>query len=118
VKAHNSLTDLTVNVDGKDSDVDAIDLLDVAIGDVTFSSIPGGTTTSAKATQRSGSVRIDIGQADVQSTFLGAPVSAIFEDIDPMYTTIEKGTTNTVEFNSTTAGVIFSALAKKKPVKK
>jgi hypothetical protein len=114
VKAHNSLTDLDVDVGGTTTTVDAIDLVNVAIGDVTFASIPGGTTTSPKATTRSGGVSIDIAEADVIVMVLGAPVTRKFYDIDPMTTTIEKGTTNTVEFNGTTAGVIFSALAKKK----
>ena len=114
VKAHNSLTNLSVDVGGTTTDVDAIDLINVWIGDVSFSSIPGGYTTSPKTTKRSGSVTIQIAEADVITTVFGASVSVTFTDIDDMTTDIEKGTTNTVEFNSTTAGVIFSALAKKK----
>lgn len=115
VKAHNALTNLDVDVDGTTSHVSAIDLDNVNIGhDVSFSSILGGETTSPKTTQESGSLIVHIGTANVNSTLLGIPVSLPFSNIADMSTTIEKGTTNTVEFNTTTAQVIFNALAKKK----
>jgi hypothetical protein len=114
IKARNDLTDLTVDVNGSVTDVDAIDLEEVTIGDVLFSSVPAGTTTSEKSTQQSGAVTISIERANVVVMLLGQSVTMPMDDIDAMVTNIDKGTVNTVEFNETTAGVIFSALAKRK----
>jgi hypothetical protein len=119
VKAHNALTDLSVEVDGQPNNVASIDLENVGIGDdVVFSEILGGTTSIAKTTKESGPVIISFGSAwaNVETVVLGTthlnPVQ--ITNISTMTTSIVAGTTNTVEFNETTAGVIFSALAKKK----
>lgn len=116
VRAQNDLTDLSVDVNGSTTAVDAIDLLDVVVGDVSFALVAGGTTTSSKLTNRSGNVTVVLGEAEVLTSVLGQPVTLSFTDIDPMTTTITTGTTNTVVFDETTAGVIFSALAKKKAI--
>jgi len=119
VKAHNALTDLSVEVDGQPNSVASIDLENVGIGDdVVFSEILGGTTSIAKTTKHSGDVYISFGSAiaNVETVVLGTthlnPVQ--ITNITSMKTNLVAGTTNTVEFNETTAGVIFSALAKKK----
>ncbi len=114
IKAENNLVDLSVDVDGSTTNVDAIDLADVTIGDVYFSYIQGGTSTTAKTTSRLGKVSIFIDTAIVLTTVLGKPVDLAFPNIDPMSTNITRDVTNTVVFDRSTASQIFSALAKKK----
>jgi hypothetical protein len=113
VEAENHLTSMSVDVSGTTTTVDGIDLENVAIGDVSFTSILYGTTSSEKVTNSSGKVDVDIGTAVVWTKVLNQPVSVSFSNISPMSTTITRDILNTVVFDQTTAGVIFSALAKK-----
>jgi hypothetical protein len=114
VEAENHLTSMSVDVSGTTTTVDGIDLENVAIGgDVSYSSIPYGTTSSEKITNSYGKVDVDIGTAVVWTKVLNQPVSVSFSNISPMSTTITRDVVNTVVFDQTTAGVIFSALAKK-----
>ncbi len=110
VRARNELTDLQVTVNRLKGDVEAIDLIGVTIGDVFLGSIPAGTTTSEKVIKETGDVDVYINKA---TAYLGS-IKIEFEDIDPMETYISPGQLNTVVFDETTAGVVFSALAKKR----
>jgi hypothetical protein len=114
IKAQNSLTAMSVDVGGTTTHVNGIDLVDVTIGDIVFSSIDYGTTTAAVTTHRSGNVAVDIGTAVVWTTVLGQATSVSFTNISPMSATITAETENTVDFDQSTASVIFQALAKKK----
>jgi hypothetical protein len=114
VEAENNLTSMSVDVSGVTTDVNGIDLEDVSIGDVSYSSILYGTTSSEKVTDRSGNVTVTIGTALVSTQVLNQTVTIPFSNISPMSTTITPETLNTVVFKQTTAGVIFQALAKKK----
>lgn len=114
VEAENNLNSMSVDVGGSTTDVDGIDLENVGIGDVSYASIPYGTTSSQMVTNRSGTVSVDIGTAVVWTKVLNAPVSVSFSNITSMSTTITPETVNTVVFDQTTAGVIFQALAKQK----
>jgi hypothetical protein len=114
VEARNELVDLSVKVDNVTTNVSTIDLYDVEIGDAFFTSIKGGVTTVEKTLSTTGDVDIVIGRASVGTKVLGQTVYLDFTDIDTMTTSIHSGTTNTVVFNESTAGVIFTALAKKK----
>lgn len=113
VEAENHLTGMSVDVSGTTTNVDGIDLENVAIGDVSYSSIAYGTTSSEKVTNSYGKVDVDIGTAVVWTKLLNQPASVSFSNISPMSTTITRDVVNTVIFDQTTAGVIFSALAKK-----
>ena len=114
IRAENGLTAMSVDVSGTTTEVSGIDLGGVTIGDVYFSSILYGTTTAAKVTNRAGDVNVTIETADVSTTVLGQIVLVSFNNISPMSTTITPQTENTVVFDQSTAGVIFSALAKRK----
>jgi hypothetical protein len=114
IEAENNLNAMTVDVGGVSTSVNGIDLEGVAIGDVFYTSIPYGTVSSEKVTNRSGDVTVDIGTAVVLTRVLNQTVSIAFTNISPMVTTITPATLNTVIFDETTAGVIFSAFAKKK----
>ena len=114
IEAENNLNSMSVDVGGTTTDVDGIDLENVTIGDVFFSLIPYGTTSSEKVTNRSGDVTVAIGTAVVYTKVLTQTVTISFSNITPMTTTITPEVVNTVVFNQTTAGVIFQALAKKK----
>jgi hypothetical protein len=109
----NDLNSMSVDVNGATTDVDGIDLENVTIGDVGFSSIPYGTTSSEMVTYTYGGVAVDIGTAVVLTNVLNQTVSVSFSNISPMSTTITRNVVNSVIFDQTTAGVIFSALAKK-----
>jgi hypothetical protein len=113
VEAENNLTSMSVDVSGTTTTVDGIDLKNVTIGDVSYSSIAYGTTSSEKVTNSYGKVDVDIGTAVVWTKLLNQPASVSFSNISPMSTTITRDVVNTVVFDQTTAGVIFSALAKK-----
>ena len=115
VKAENDLTNLSIDVQGTTTNVDAIDLANVYIGnDVFFSYVEAGYTTGSKTTHESGKVTIDIDTAIVVTKVLGVAVELPFTNINSMSATIESNTANTVVFDQTSAGVIFSTLAKKK----
>jgi hypothetical protein len=114
VETKNNLNSMSVDVGGITTNVDGIDLENVTIGDVVFSSVPYGTTSAEKVTNSSGDVDVTIGTAIVYTTVLGLSVPISFSNISPMTTTITPETLNTVVFNQTTAGVIFQALGKKK----
>ena len=114
VKAENDLTNLSVDVNGTTTDVTGIDLIYVTIGDVFFSFVNYGTTTSAKTTDRSGNVAVTMDTAVVYTQVLGQTVSLSFSNISPMSATITPDKENTVIFDQSTAGVIFQALGKKK----
>jgi hypothetical protein len=114
VEAENNLNSMSVDVNGTTTNVDGIDLENVTIGDVFYSSVPYGTTSAEKVTNRSGDVTVTIGTAVVFTQVLNQTVSVTFSNISPMSTTVTPETVNTVVFNQTTAGVIFQALAKKK----
>ena len=51
VRGQNNLTDLVVTVEGADFDIETVDLTDVYIGDVHFSTILAGTVTAEKETE-------------------------------------------------------------------
>ena len=114
VEAENNLNSMSVDVGGTTTNVDGIDLENVTIGDVLFSSVAYGTTSPAKVTNRSGDVTITIGTAVVWTKVLNTPTSVSISNISPMTGTITPEIVNTVVFNQTTANVIFNALAKKK----
>ena len=113
VRAQNDLYNLIVDVNGAESDVIAIDLKAVIIGDVVYSRINAGDITSTKEIDETGTVNVYIGSAEVTVDEFPIPITYIFEDIDPMETYIDANQLNTVVFDETTAGVIFSVLAKK-----
>ncbi len=117
VETENNLNGMSVDVSGTTTYVDGIDLEDVAIGDVFFSTVAYGTTSSEKVTNSSGDVNVTIGTAIVFTRVLDQTVPVSFSNISPMATTITPETVNTVVFNQTTAGVIFQALGKKKASK-
>jgi hypothetical protein len=112
IKAENKLVNLSVDVDGKTTNVEAIDLVYVDIGDVFFSFIQGGTTSIEKTSSSSGKVPILIDTAIVVTKVLGQDIEIPFPNITGMTATITKNTTNTVVFDRSTASEIFSALAK------
>lgn len=113
VEAENDLNGMSVDVGGITTGVDGIDLENVAIGDVAFSTVDYGTTSAQKITRSSGEVTVTIGTAVVYTRVLNQLVPVSFSNINPMSTTITPETVNTVVFNQTTAGVIFQALGKK-----
>jgi hypothetical protein len=118
IKAQNDLENLEVTVKGVTSDVTAVDLSGVQIADVVFSRIDAGDITEAVETTESGSVDISIEAATATVALVGLGGSKVYQDytftgIDDMVTDISDGEDNTVIFNETTAGVVFSALAKK-----
>lgn len=114
VETENNLNSMSVDINGTTTNVDGVDLENVAIGDVMFSSVAYGTTSAKKVTNSSGEVNVTIGTAVVFTRVLDQTVSVSFSNISPMTTTITPETINTVVFNQTTAGVIFQALGKKK----
>jgi hypothetical protein len=114
VKVENDLTGLSIDVGGTTTNVDAIDLAGITIGDVYFSFVQGGTTSAAKATNSSGTVTVTIDSAYVLTTVLGIPVTLPFAVLTTLSTTITPGTTNTVVFDESTAATIIQALGKKK----
>lgn len=114
VRAQNDMTDLVVSVGGLSTDGVDIDLNGVTIGDVYFSKVRAGRVTGNEVTDRSGVVNVFIASADAITYPFGIETVFSFEDIDPMETDIEEGEDNTVIFDEETAGVVFSALAKKR----
>ena len=117
VRAQNEMTDLEVSVYGETTSGVDIDLNGVTIGDVYFSKIPAGSVTGEEDTDRSGIVNVFIASADAITYTFGIETVYPFEDIDPMETDIEEGEDNTVIFDEETAGVVFSALAKRRDQK-
>ena len=117
VVAQNDLTDLQVTVGGSPNNVTGVNLKQVTIGDVYFTAINAGTATAPETTDVSGTVDIDIGAATatVKTVVLGQAsyTDVTISDIDKMQTDITSGEENTVIFDESTAGVVFSALAKK-----
>ena len=114
VKVKNDLTNLSIDVGGTTTNVNAIDLAGITIGDVNFSSVDGGTTSDAKTTNSSGTVDVTIDSAYVLTTVLGIPVTLPFAVLTTLSTTITPGITNTVVFDESTATAIIQALGKKK----
>ena len=78
---------------------------------------PAGSVTGEEDTDRSGIVNVFIASADAITYTFGIETVYPFEDIDPMETDIEEGEDNTVIFDEETAGVVFSALAKRRDQK-
>ena len=122
VRALNDLTDLEVTVNGVTSEVPNIDLDQVIIGDVVFSYISAGTVTEYREIGQSGTVDVSIGSATAEVALIGIGGLVVYQDftfydIDPMETDIEEGEDNTVIFDEETAGVVFSALAKRRDQK-
>jgi hypothetical protein len=113
IKAENDLTNLYIDVMGKTTQVDGIDLANVYIGDVYFSYVNAGYSTVSKISNSYGQVSVDIDTAIVMTTVLGIDVEIPFTNISTMSTTIESNTSNTVVFDETSAGVILSGIAKK-----
>ena len=114
VEATNNLNGMDVDINGTTTNVNGIDLENVQIGDVSYTSIGYGTTTSQKVTDRAGDVAVIIGTAVVYTNVLNQSVPISFSNISSMSTTITPDVINTVVFNQTTAETIFSALSKKK----
>jgi len=114
VKVENDLINLSVDVGGVTTNVDAIDLAGIAIGDVVFPFVQGGQTSAAQVTNRSGTVTVMIDSAYVLTTILGQTVTLPFAVLTTMSTTITPGITNTVVFDESTAATIINALGKKK----
>jgi hypothetical protein len=113
IEAKNSLNSMSVDVGGTTTNVDGIDLENVIIGDVSYSSVPYGTISAEKVTNRYGDVTVTIGAAVVWTKVLNTPTSVTFSNISQMTATITPDILNTVTFDHSTATVIFSALAKK-----
>jgi hypothetical protein len=101
-------------VGGVTTNVDAIDLAGITIGDVVFPFVQGGQTSAAQVTNRSGTVTVMIDSAYVLTTILGQTVTLPFAVLTTMSTTITPGITNTVVFDESTAATIINALGKKK----
>lgn len=114
IKARNDLTAMSVDVNGKSTNIEGIDLIDITIGDVYFPYIEYGTTSAVKVTYRSGNVSVYIDTAVVSTKVLGQTVFIPFPNISPMSARINANQSNTVVFDESTATVIFDALAKKK----
>jgi hypothetical protein len=113
VQVENSLTNLSIDVNGTTTTVDAIDLQGVYVGDVYFDYVQGGHTSGAKVTTSSGNVTITIDSAYVWTKVLGVPIKVGFKTTASMSTTITKETTNTVMMDATTASALIGSLAKK-----
>jgi hypothetical protein len=86
-----------------------IDLYDITVGDVSFSSVMAGTLSSAKTTGRSGTVTVLVGEADM----ISGTTTLIVKNIDAMSATITQGATNTIVFDENSSSTIFAALGKK-----
>jgi len=114
VRAQNDLVNLSIDVNNVTTDVQGIDLNNVTVGDVLFTAVDAGEITSYAVTDQSGSVEISIEQA---VAWLSSTVSMSFTGISPMAGSLDHAKDNTVVFDESTAGVIFTALAKKLPVK-
>jgi hypothetical protein len=117
VRVRNDMTDLSVTVRNTTTNVESVDLINVTIGDLFFSRINAGSVTEREETARSGDVNIFIASAKAVVVTYPFGIRTVetytFNDIEPMVTTIESGEDNTVTFDEYTAGVVFSALAKK-----
>lgn len=114
VRAENSLTAMSITYNNTTTQIDGIDLANVTIGDVSFASIPYGTTTHAVTTNRSGTVNVTFGTVYVVTTVFGVQGSTGFSNISPMTADITSGTENTVVFDQHTASDIINAIAAKK----
>jgi hypothetical protein len=114
VEVENDLTNLSVDVAGATTNVTAIDLAGVTVGDAFFSFVEGGTTSSTQVTGSSGSVTVTIDTAYVWTNVLGVSFEVPLTNIAAMTAQITPGTINTIVFDQTTASVIFNALAKRK----
>jgi hypothetical protein len=115
VQVENSLTNLSVDVGGTTTAVDAIDLEGVTVGgDAYFSYIAGGNTSSAKVTTSSGNnVTIAFDSAYVWTKVLGVSIKVGFKITTTMTTSITKEVTNTVLMDQSTASALIGSLAKK-----
>jgi hypothetical protein len=113
INIENTMEDLDIITGGITYRIDYIDVKDVSIGDVDFTStIQAGTISDAKVTSRSGHVDVLIGTATAKST----SVTFTFNNITLESVNILAGVTNTVIFDDITAGLIFAHVgtAKKK----
>jgi hypothetical protein len=97
VKAVNDLNAVNVNISGTSTLLDKIDLYGVTVGDVTFPYVAGGTTTSAKVTNRSGTVNISI---DSAVGYVGSHRMYLFTGIPSSGVILNARVTNTVFFNT------------------
>jgi maltoporin len=113
VQVENSLTNLSVDVNGTTTAVDAIDLQGIYVGDAYFDYVQGGQTSAAKVTTSSGNVTITIDSAYIWTKVLGVSVKVGFKVTTSMSTTITKETTNTILMDHSTASALIGSLAKK-----
>ncbi len=114
VQVRNSLTNLSIDVNGTTTNVDAIDLQGITVGDVYFDYVAGGQTSAPKVTDRAGTVTITIDSAYVWTTVLGKPLSVGFAVTVQLSATINSEEANTVIFDQSTASAIIQSLAKRK----
>jgi hypothetical protein len=109
IKAVNELVEINVTVDGETKKVNGIDLTDVTIGDVSFSSINYGEKTNEKTTHLDGVVNVHVGSAYAVFNALGSEVSVPLPILYDLGMTVKKEQTNTFYFDTET----YNKLTKK-----
>jgi hypothetical protein len=114
VKVENDLTNLSIDVGGTTTNVDAIDLQGITMGDLYYDYVQGGQTSATKVTNRSGTETIYIDSAYVWTKVLGQSISVGFKVTVQMSAAITPEVANTVVFDQTTASSIIQSLAKRK----
>jgi uncharacterized membrane protein len=111
VTAENDMTNLTMAVGGQTKDIVGIDLIDVTIGDVYYSYVPYGHTTSSKVTHRSGDVSVYI---DTAVVYFQNGVTTTIPNAGPLTVNIKSEEPNPIVFGTQTATAILQVLGKKK----
>lgn len=95
-KAENDLTALTVNINGIPTNLDAIDLYNVHIGDATFQYVEGGTITPAQVVSSPNPVTISV---DSAVGYVGGQGMYLFTNISPSTVDLSAGITNIIPFS-------------------
>jgi hypothetical protein len=113
VKIENDLTNLSVDILGLTTQVDALDLVGITVGDLYFPSVNGGASTGAYLTNITGTVTITIDSVYAMVPVLGVETYHGFAYTGSMTATIAPGVTNTITFDASTAGSIIQSLAKR-----